>query len=412
MAISLVPLLGVMALVLDAGLLMSERRRTQAAADAAAWAAACAHQEAIAAGQDPQAAALSAAYDYAAANGFQNAGGAVTVGPVTDQTSRFYNRTGCYQVTVVSRTPRLFSSIWSSEPIPVSARSISYLKSSAPPAIVALNAKDQYSLSVVGSARLIAQDDPNDPNDDREIQVKSNHAKSSTINNMGYVEGPALRAGGGVELINAQVSKLRSIRSGSDPSAIKDPQESLPRPTTSGLLTRQSPSGWNATNPYPIEPGVYPSGLKLNSGGMNYTLKPGTYYIQNGDFEVSNGVRATGSDVLIYLDNGNINIQGGEGTNLSPPSSGTYAGISIFQRSDKNPVTGDYTPRTISIANGTNNKINGVIYAPGATAAFAGGSSNKYGSQLIVNKLNLSNNAIVTIPKWSGTVSYTPYLAE
>ncbi|AMV38171.1 pilus assembly protein TadG-related protein [Planctomyces sp. SH-PL62] len=405
-AFCLIPLIGVLALVFDAGLLMAECRRAQAAADSASFAAICAYQAAVVAnnGQSPQAAAVAAAQDYAAANGFSAGPGATVTVRSPISPSRYAGRTGAFEVVIVSHQPRFFSAIWGGAPIDVSARAVSYLKPNAPPAVVLLNAKDQASLSVAGSARIIAPG---------EVQVKSNHLKAATINNMGYVEAPVLRIGGGLDLYSgSNTDKVGSVQPWSDPAAIVDPRASLARPTTSGLATRQAPSGWNPTNPFPIDPGVYENGLNLSSGGMNYTLNPGVYYIRNGDFVVSNGVRATGNGVMIYLDNGNLSIQGGNGTTLNPPTSGPYEGISIFQRSDKNPVTGDYTPRTISIANGTNNQIGGVIYAPGAAANFAGGSNNKYGTQLIVNKLNLSNNAVVTIPQWAGPAKVTYHLVE
>ncbi len=42
----------------------------------------------------------------------------------------------------------------------------------------------------------------------------------------------------------------------------------------------------------------------------------------------------------------------------------------------------------------------------------AGGSSNTYGSQVIVNKLNLSNNAIISVPQPTGSASATFHLAQ
>ncbi|WP_165250979.1 pilus assembly protein TadG-related protein [Paludisphaera soli] len=405
-AVSMIPLVGVLALVLDAGLLMAERRRAQSAADAASFAAVCAYQAAVVAadGQSPQAAATAAALDYAAANGYSSGADATVTVQSPPSPSRYAGKAGAFQVLIVSHQPRLFSAIWEGGDVDVAASSVSYAKPTAPPSVVLLNTKDQASLSIVGGARLTAPG---------EVQVKSNHLKAATVNNTGYIKAPVLRVGGGLDVYSSGViASGTSTQTWSDPAAITDPQASLARPTDAGLTTRQSPSGWNPVNPFPIYPGVYENGLNLNAGGMKYTMNPGVYYIRNGDFSIVNGVRATGDGVMIYLDNGNVNIQGGDGITLNPPKSGPYQGVSIFQRSDKSPVTGDYTPRTISVANGTNNKIGGVIYAPGATANFAGGSSNTYGTQLIVNKLNLSNNAMITLPAYNGPVNVTYHLVE
>lgn len=390
-AASLPVLVGVMALAIDGGLLMAERRRAQVAADAASYAAVRTYDAVQKAndGRDPLAAASSAAVAYASACGFagdpDSPGAAVSVVTAPD---RYGTADLALQAVVTSRPPRLFGAIFGGDAPVVSGASVSVRVPTAGASIIVLNPSAQDSLAVAGSARVVVAS---------EIRVKSGATRAANVNNSGYVEAKKLKVAGGYQVTSGGVIKdaATTVQTGVDASSIVDPLEtSLAHPATSGLTARTSPSGWNATNPYPIYPGLYNSGLTLNSGGMSYTMSPGLYYIKSGNFVVSNGVRVTGSGVTIYLYDGNVEIQGGEGTSISAPSNGTYKGVVLFQRS---PKSGDvYAPHTINIANGTNNSIRGTIYAPGATMSLAGGSTTVDSAQLIVNRLNLSNDARYT----------------
>ena len=124
---------------------------------------------------------------------------------------------------------------------------------------------------------------------------------------------------------------------------------------------------------------------------MTITMSPGLYYMKGGSFTVGGGVTLKGTGVTIYMDNsgGSLNIQGGANVTLTPPTSGTYSGLTYFQDRSNS--------QALNIANGSTNVLSGTIYAAAASAAFAGGSSNKYGSQLILKSLNVSNAASIKL---------------
>ncbi|WP_165250978.1 pilus assembly protein TadG-related protein [Paludisphaera soli] len=409
-AVSMIPLVGVLALVLDAGLLMAERRRAQSAADAASFAAVCAYKSAIDAddGQSSQAAATAAAQDYAAANGYSS-GANVTVtvrSPVAP--SRYAGKAGAFQVLIVSSQPRLFSAIWGSDDIDVAASSVSYAKPTAPPSIIVLNPNAQGSLTTDGGASLTTAG---------EIHVKSNHALAGSLTNNSYVKATGLQIAGGYHHAGATLDvDPAAIRTGADPTTLKDPWKDLPLPSSAGLTPRPPPAVDRPEKTVTLDPGLYTSGLKMTTGqgGVVYTMNPGLYFVRGGDLQVGNNVHLTGKGVVIFVEDGNVKIEGGDGVNLQPPTSGTYKDVSIFQRADKNPITEMYTPRVLNVANGTDNVIGGVIYAPGAAASFAGGSNNTSaaGKQLIVNTLNLSNNAVLNLPGWPEGASVSCYLVE
>ena len=142
-ALALVPILGVTAMIIDGGLLMAERRRAQAAADAASFAAVCTYDKVAksGSGRDPWTAASAAAVSYASANGYTNDGTHSTVTSVQNAPTpaRYGTADLKIQTTVTSHQSRLFSSIWGSGTLDVVARSTSVRVITAPPSILVLS---------------------------------------------------------------------------------------------------------------------------------------------------------------------------------------------------------------------------------------------------------------------------------
>src|SRR5262245_56289860 len=127
-ALSLVAVIGSIALVADGGLLLEHRRQVQAAADLAAMAAATDlftnYQQNK--GLDPSGTAAALARQAAAAQGYTDgtAGTTVTVN-IPPQTGDHVGQ-ACYaEVTVQYRQPRFFSGLFGTESIPVTARAVS-----------------------------------------------------------------------------------------------------------------------------------------------------------------------------------------------------------------------------------------------------------------------------------------------
>ncbi len=147
-------------------------------------------------------------------------------------------------------------------------------------------------------------------------------------------------------------------------------------------------------------------------------MNPGVYVIAGGGFSVTgNGSvltgsvasGVTGSGVLIYnagsnyLASGNtfggINLSGNGNISLTPASTGTYAGILIFQSRDN----------TSSVALSGNGIVmpGGTIYAAAAPLIISG--NGQFKGSLVVATLSASGNAIAQLSAGSnGTTVYTP----
>ncbi|KRB31804.1 MULTISPECIES: TadE/TadG family type IV pilus assembly protein [Mesorhizobium] len=114
---------------------------------------------------------------------------------------------------------------------------------------------------------------------------------------------------------------------------------------------------------YTLSPGTYCD--KTLSG--NITLNPGVYIMRGVTIKPGGNGSLTGQGVTIFLMEGSqIYINANEQVNLSPPTSGPYAGITIFEN------RGNTSALTLN--GGANSVISGFVYAPDAAISFAGNS--------------------------------------
>jgi hypothetical protein len=92
-------------------------------------------------------------------------------------------------------------------------------------------------------------------------------------------------------------------------------------------------------------------------------------YIFKGT-KISPGGNGTlsGAGVTIFLmDGAELNINANQVINLSPPATGPYAGITIYQ------ARGNTTDLTLN--GGANSSLNGFVYAPDARVTYTGNST-------------------------------------
>ncbi|TPL90479.1 TadE/TadG family type IV pilus assembly protein [Mesorhizobium sp. B2-3-12] len=114
---------------------------------------------------------------------------------------------------------------------------------------------------------------------------------------------------------------------------------------------------------YTLSPGTYCD--KTLSG--NITLNPGVYIMRGVSIKPGGNGSLTGQGVTIFLMEGaQIIINANEKVNLSPPTSGPYAGITIFENHGNTSA--------LTLNGGANSVISGFVYAPDAAVTFAGNS--------------------------------------
>ncbi|RUT98404.1 pilus assembly protein [Mesorhizobium sp. USDA-HM6] len=129
-------------------------------------------------------------------------------------------------------------------------------------------------------------------------------------------------------------------------------------PPPYGLCTTM-PNGKAIT----LSPGTYCD--KTWSGQI--TLNPGVYILRNVAIKPGGNGSLTGHGVTIFLMEGSqITINANETVDLSPMTSGPYAGITIFQAHGNT--------QALTINGGSGSVVSGFIYAPDAAITYAGNS--------------------------------------
>ena len=356
LVLSLAVFFGILALVLDGGRMLDERRHVQAAADAAALAAGAnlytnywTHR-----GLDPQQTAFAAALSSTLANGVPASAVTVNIPP---QAGAFAGQAGYVEVIIHRNLSATFGQIFNGNPLPVVARSVArglpmqlgliLLRPSGADAF--LNKGVAFTLV---NSPLIVNSTDSAAYDQASFGV---FLASRTDLTGGYVNP-------GAALI------LGPIRTGLSP--VPDPLAFLPIPSTSYVpIQSSSPLTINSILPRILQPGIYQGGIHI-TGWSIVTMTPGIYIMQGGGFQVDGAATVVGLETMIYNTSGDGYAAGPIAVTslgkiaLTAPLSGTYRGMSFFQQRNLS------TP--ISITGGGLASITGVVYAPQAPANLTG----------------------------------------
>ena len=386
LGVSLVLIFSVMALSLDGGLMMAEHRHARTVADASAYAAAglLYQNYSIGQGLDTNGTSKSIALAIAAGNGYANDGvtSTVTVN-IPPLSGNFSGKSGYAEVIVSYNLPKCFSAIWGSGTLTVGARSVA--RGAIPDPNIGFLLLDPTmpdSLSMTGNAGVNVTNGS--------VIIDSNNSE-------------AVRSTGNAQVIASKINITGSgysVPSGAFQGTVKtgvaptpDPLAHLPVPSTSGM-TVQSTSQLTLTGgSQTIWPGVYTGGISLTGNG-SITMMPGIYYLNGGGLSATGGGSISGSGVMIYnapsSSSDSISLTGNGNINLTPPTSGIYAGISIYQARTAT------APLSLT-GNGAIN-ITGGIYAAAAAATLTGnGGTNVEGSFFIADSARLTGNGQINV---------------
>jgi Flp pilus assembly protein TadG len=391
-ALSITMLLGMVAVSVDGGLLQDNKRRVQNAADAAALAAGnmlFVNYPKISSitNADPNGAAVAAAKQSASDNGFgHNGTDKFVVVNVPPKNGPFKDIVGYAEVIITYKQPRYFSTVWGSTATPVVARAVGkgFWGSTGNGVIVldpvqkaALDSSGTGSVTVTGGAAMV---------------VNSDHTEA------------AARATGGGTLTAAQfrvVGAASGTFNGTVTTGVlptPDPLAYLPVPEKPAAGDMKKTNTGPGSKTYYLTPGSYNNLPNFGNGDTVILQQGGIYYISGG-LTTTNGASiimdtATTGGVMIYnAPNGSqtnqaINLSGGI-VNLSPLTSGPYAGIVMWQDRASD------VPMSIQGQGGMT--IKGTFYAANAQLQVSGQGSNTIGSQYISRTLSLSGGGNVLI---------------
>jgi Flp pilus assembly protein TadG len=391
-AMSLIVLVGMLALTIDGGVLMSERRRGQAAADAAALAAASdlflqdqVRTDHSKDGQDTAGTARTSAHTTSAANGYVYTGSTTTATVnIPPLSGAFSGKAHYAEVLVQYNNKRSFSRIWGSSPVPTTARAVArgLMTPYTNAGIIVLNPTASKSLRVSGNGDLNVKSGA--------IIVDSSAADAAFVVGNGTLIGSEVDITGNDKIAGnggITTDPPGQVYTGKPPTP--DPLAGLAAPDPSTLPT-QSGSNLNVTNGATLQPGRYYGGVDI--GGGKVTLQPGIYYMDHGSFSMNKGT-LNGTGVMIYNDTtSGFKLTGGT-YDITAPTSGPYVGIAFWQARGSN--------TTISITGQGQCNLIGTVYAPDCAVSVTGGGGVTIGSMFISDTLKLAGNGGFTVD-WKG----------
>jgi hypothetical protein len=358
MIVSLTILLAFLGLAIDVGYEQYTKVRMQTAADAAALGGA---RERAASGTSNL---VSAAQGDAATNGFTNGQNNVTVTVNNPPATGYYTTdTTAVEVLIYQKVPTFFMQVLGFSSGNARARGVAHVGGGGSACFFALDPSMSNAFSVSNGVSVSSSCG---------VMVNSNSATALTATGGARLTAPTISVVGNYTVSNgATISPLPTVGS----SAGSNPFASLPVPTVGGCTYTNYSVGGGAT--VTLNPGTYCNGLNI-SNGATVTLNSGTYIMKGGGLTFAGGANVTGTGVMFYntysgvYPYGPITFNNGTTETLTAPTTGTYAGILMFQ--DPTVVGGAAS----GLAGGTSANLTGALYFPTTALSFSNGASAAY----------------------------------
>lgn len=381
--LSLLLIVGIVAIGFDCGRMSEERRRAQSIADAAALAGGIAnYKKKFSSSSQPANAALAVASEI----GYTNDGvdSIVTVN-IPPTTGTFAGKADYVEVITQRNLRASFGAIFTNQPMTIKARAVAKGQT-LKIGVMALNpnAPDAFVNNGIGTFAVLGAG----------IYVNSSDPSAFHLNGIGPVLASSYNVKGGYVNSTGALT-LGKMRTGVDPTP--DPLAFFPTPDTATMPERSAAKlVVNSILPTVLQPGIYKGGIQVK-GLSVVTMLPGIYVMDGGGFEVINLASVVGLETMIY----NTSITQPAGpivfdttgvVTVLPPLSGIYQGFSIFQnRSQTTPVT--LTGHGVTA-------ITGAIYAPAAPlslTALAGVGVDTLGGAYIADTITVGGVASLNV---------------
>lgn len=374
-ALALTVLIGFVALSVDAGFLMAERRQVQAAADAGAMAAAVAMRE----NKDAQ--GLAAGRDYAALNAGNGAtvSAVATGGPIP---GRKYVR-----VTVTKDVDRFFLGAIYTGPWRVQATALAGVETEpADYALITLNKSSEPGIYMNGNTG---------------IRLTGGRASAMSNTNIRGSSNTSFTAPGTIDANGTIQSGRGWTPVTPNMPQIDDPLASMTPPAKGSLVSNP------CTNNCTWSSGWYRN-INVTLKGT-ITLSPGVYYFENSTINYQNtNTRLQGSNVLLYFDsNSSWDPKNGETrlTYRTSAVSGVKPGLVVWYA----------RCNTVDFQGNGELYFEGIVYAPCAHWSMHGNpNGDTVRGQMFLGTLEVKGTSDMSVNynKYVDTVRPRVYLVE
>ena len=420
-AIVLIPLVGLMGLVIDAGQLMTAHRTVQNAADAGATAAAMD----MLSGRSNSVATSSATSFVQQYNGLSAATVTVHIPPASGPHA---GNSQYVEVLVSNSVPTRFIQVLgvgSSQM--VTARSVAGEEGTAVAAgVIALDRNARPGVNLTGNGSLVVNgtvlvnSEGGGLNESGQPINNGGSGNAITTSGNGAIYARDVVSVGGVN----NVSQIRNFDTSNPKSPLHtgatvmpDPYQFLPSPTTANgaVATNYGAVTLSGNANVTLSPGVYTS--IRTSSNVDVYLNPGIYIIAGGGVTMTGNSTLSGHNVMLYNTGSDYNVNtglpdSGDGTS-APPASGnpTFGAISITGNAllnltsysnSSSPFDGmviyqrRLNTQAMKVAgNGSSDVLNGTVYAKWAALDLSGNGT--FNSQFVVQKIALTGNGTLRL---------------
>jgi Flp pilus assembly protein TadG len=365
-------LVGIVGLGTDYGLWSYTHQSMQSATDSSALSAATAYAKGDYNIVTKQANAVAATY------GFVNGAGGVVVTVNRPPASGAYTaKAGAVEVIIKQPQTPKFSAVAGAKPFDITARSVALGEGDGKGCVLSLSKAASGAAISQGTAAV----------DLKACSLYDNSADASALK----VDGSATLSALSVHVVGgisgqAGITTTKGVETGTQPAL--DPYAGVTMPTPTGPVDANCCKK-NET----LKPGIYTGGMKI-AGDSDVTLEPGVYFIEGSGLEVQGGGSLTGTGVTLVFTTGdggktwaNATINGGASVNLTAPTTGPLAGLTMF--GDRNMPVGT----VFKMNGGATQTFTGALYLPKAAVAYSGGADTATGcTQLIGDTVNFSGN--------------------
>jgi hypothetical protein len=360
-AVSMVVLMGFLALTLDVGAGNRQRRIAQTAADAAALAGAAEIFRNI---TDPTV-IKPAAQAEALRNGFDDADPDVQVqvfyepGPVSGP----HAGNGAYVEVVIDKTiPTIFASIFNFASLGVHTRAVAGVGSYALNCIYSLDPSGPKAIEVENGGELVTNCG---------VSIYSDNPNALDVNSSGQLN----TQGGGIAIVGGwSGNKTPSPTPSTGAPLFENPLKDLAMPAFEGCDFNNT----IVTGTITLSPGVYCGGITISTGSNTANLLPGLYIMNGGGITVGSSGQMFGDGITLInsFDSTHayapFNFGTGCKAKLTAPTSGDWKGILMFQ----DPAAPADVVNTFACASDASPELTGTIYFPTQTFFFDGSNTS------------------------------------
>ena len=391
-------LLGFVALAVDVSYFYQQKRAIQAAADAAAVAAA---EEASYGNTDETAAAQSSARRH----GFNPKASkhAATVTVKTPAVGNYAGNSAYVEVDVSQPVSTIFLNMFPKSTLTVAARAVASAGQSSP-TCVCLEGPSGTDLNMSNGSTINMTSCG--------ITVDSNSSNAVTMAGGSYLSASSVGSistnwdNGGNVNNGAKISSTTKVVQGIS-TACKPTLPTVPTYNVSQCTADPLSNYGNGGSTYSVGPGstysttqggdtVCYNSLTVGTNGDRVNLNPGVYVINGGPLHFMSGAGGTsntgGNGVFFYLTgSASLVIDNGANVNITPPTSGTYNGMLIFQD--------PFDTQNVSVQGGSKMTISGTIFAPSANITLGNGSNTSLNSDIVAYSMTVNGGGkLVSTP--------------